>query len=485
MNLAHWLERSAAVFGERPAIARGRVAVCSYREFAASAARAAAWLHEQGLVPGDRVGFFLANQPDYLRLLWGAWWAGMVAVPINARLHGREAAFILSDCAATMCFADASHADKLADHVPGACRIIEEHPFLDAASDPRRARRRSRRRRSRRAEDDDAALLHQRQPASPGVHERPQRALDDDLPGPRQPVPGDAMLHPAPLSHGNGMYHFRTCSTAASMCCESGGSTAPRSRRWPRTGATRRCSPRPRWSPAGRLGARAGSAAGAGHRRLRRRADVPRRHRGRVRRAWPASRADLRPGRKPDDDHRAAEARDRGSRASAPSRAAGLGRLPAADGRAVDSRARRHPVADRRGGRGLRARRGRHEGLLEPAARDRRGAARRLAAHRRHRPPRRRRLPDAARSREGPDHQRRQQHLSARGRGALLPPPGRGRGQRDRRADAEWARSSSPTVAHAPVGENEPTAAAEHIARFKRPRRYPSSSVPRTTTARC
>ena len=55
MNLAHWLERSAAVFGDRPAIARGRTVVRSYREFAADAARCAGWLHEQGLVPGDRV----------------------------------------------------------------------------------------------------------------------------------------------------------------------------------------------------------------------------------------------------------------------------------------------------------------------------------------------------------------------------------------------------------------------------------------------
>ena len=43
--------------------------------------------------------------------------------------------------------------------------------------------------------------------------------------------------------------------------------------------------------------------------------------------------------------------------------------------------------------------------------------ARRLAAHRRSRPLRRGRLPDAGRSQQGPDHLRRVEHLSARSRG--------------------------------------------------------------------
>ncbi len=226
MNLAHWLERSAAVFGERPAIARGRVAVCSYRAFAASAARAAAWLHEQGLAPGDRVGFFLGNQPDYLRLLWGVWWGGMVAVPINARLHGREAAFILSDCTATICFTDASHADRLAGHVPGACRIIDRHPFLDAATGrhayapaPMAVR----------SEDDDAWLFYTSgttgKPKGVRLSARNLRWMTLAYLAEVQPVaPGDTMLHPAPLSHGSGMYHLPyVLQGGVNVLPESGG----------------------------------------------------------------------------------------------------------------------------------------------------------------------------------------------------------------------------------------------------------------------
>ncbi len=215
MNLAHWLERSAAVFGDRPAIARGRTVVRSYREFAADAARCAGWLHEQGLVPGDRVGLFLGNQPDYLRLLWGAWWAGMVAVPINAKLHGREAALILSDCAATMCFVDASHADRLAGHVPGACRVIDDHGFLDAPRDAAQAGRLPNAPVpvAPRDEDDDAWLFYTSgttgTPKGVRLSARNLRWMALAYLAEVQPVaPGDAMLHPAPLSHGSGMYHL-------------------------------------------------------------------------------------------------------------------------------------------------------------------------------------------------------------------------------------------------------------------------------------
>lgn len=131
MNLAHWLERSAAVSGHRTAIAHGERAALTYRELADGAARGACWLRTQGLQPGDRVGLYLAASPDYFRLLWSIWWAGLVAVPLDAGLPGREAGLLLSDCAATLCFVDRAHADALSGFLPGACRVIAEHGFLD------------------------------------------------------------------------------------------------------------------------------------------------------------------------------------------------------------------------------------------------------------------------------------------------------------------------------------------------------------------
>ncbi len=131
MNLAHWLERSAAVSGDRTAIAHGDQAALTYGQLADGAARGACWLRTQGLQPGDRVGLYLAASPDYFRLLWSIWWAGLVAVPLDAALSGREAGLLLSDCAATLCFVDHAHGDALSGFLPGACRVIAAHEFLD------------------------------------------------------------------------------------------------------------------------------------------------------------------------------------------------------------------------------------------------------------------------------------------------------------------------------------------------------------------
>ena len=46
----------------------------------------------------------MANRPRYLELLYGIWHAGLVAVPINNKLHAREVAFILEDSAASLLF---------------------------------------------------------------------------------------------------------------------------------------------------------------------------------------------------------------------------------------------------------------------------------------------------------------------------------------------------------------------------------------------
>jgi len=43
------------------------------------------------LQPGMRVGIAMTNCVEFQEALFGAWMAGMTAVPINAKLHAREA----------------------------------------------------------------------------------------------------------------------------------------------------------------------------------------------------------------------------------------------------------------------------------------------------------------------------------------------------------------------------------------------------------
>ena len=151
--------------------------------------------------------------------------------------------------------------------------------------------------------------------------------------------------------------------------------------------------------------------------RLGRRAHVCRRRARRHRPLRPALRADLRPGRKPDDHHHLVETGDRRPRSSALGRTAGLRRPALRLPRSDDRRRRRSRVGDRRYRRNFVPRRRGHAGLLEQSRGVGGDAARRLAAYRRRRRVRRRRLSDAEGPLQGRHHFRRLQYLSARGRG--------------------------------------------------------------------
>ena len=107
MNLAHLLARIARMDPDRPAIFEGTRCVATHGQWQDRAARLAASLRAAGLQPGDRVALFLRNHPRYLELLLGAWWAGLVVVPVNAKLHVRETEWILENAGARWVFVTA------------------------------------------------------------------------------------------------------------------------------------------------------------------------------------------------------------------------------------------------------------------------------------------------------------------------------------------------------------------------------------------
>ncbi len=100
MNLALWLERTAQVHGDRPAIFAGARFTHDYAGFARAAFGLAAGLQSKGVAPGDRVAMFMKNCPEYLIAFYGIWAAGAAVVPINAKLHPKEAAYILENSGA-------------------------------------------------------------------------------------------------------------------------------------------------------------------------------------------------------------------------------------------------------------------------------------------------------------------------------------------------------------------------------------------------
>ncbi|UOM33194.1 AMP-binding protein [Acuticoccus sp. I52.16.1] len=102
MNLAKWLQRSAMLTPDAPALLHGTEVVATYAAFADRAARIAAGLRRAGVEPGERIALFMPNRPDYLAIWWGAWWAGAAVVPINAKLHPKEAGYIADHAGARL-----------------------------------------------------------------------------------------------------------------------------------------------------------------------------------------------------------------------------------------------------------------------------------------------------------------------------------------------------------------------------------------------
>jgi long-chain acyl-CoA synthetase len=115
MNLAHLLARSARTAPERPAVFLGTRQLFDYATLARRAATLARSMHaHHGLRPGERVGLFMSNDPAVLEILFGCWWAGLAVVPINPKLHPREAHYILTHSAASLLFVTCDIGDPLA-----------------------------------------------------------------------------------------------------------------------------------------------------------------------------------------------------------------------------------------------------------------------------------------------------------------------------------------------------------------------------------
>ena len=103
MNLAEWVQRHGRRRPDAPALADGDRVHADWRLFAARTATIAGGLrNELGLAPGDRVAIVMRNRPEYLEALFAIWHAGLVAVPVNARLHRDEIAYILDHSGSTV-----------------------------------------------------------------------------------------------------------------------------------------------------------------------------------------------------------------------------------------------------------------------------------------------------------------------------------------------------------------------------------------------
>lgn len=228
MNLATWVERHALGLRDEPALADGDTVHATWAQFGDVVAGAAGGLrHDLRLSPGDRVAIVMRNRPEYLEALYAIWHAGLVAVPVNARLHRDEIAYVLDHSGCSAVVADEDHAGE----VESLVGTIGSLNTLLVAPGPRWQRLKA----------SQGVALADRRPEDPawlfytsGTTGRPKGATltnrnllmaslsyfaDID------PVSWrDGILHAAPLSHGAGLYGLpHVARGAVSVIPHSGG----------------------------------------------------------------------------------------------------------------------------------------------------------------------------------------------------------------------------------------------------------------------
>ncbi|SEL23137.1 long-chain acyl-CoA synthetase [Roseovarius azorensis] len=214
MNIGIWLERAAQAWPARAALYHGRAQVADYAGFDRTARAVAGWLAARGVTPGDRVAIFMGNAPDYLLALYGIWYAGAAAVPINAKLHGAEAAWIIADAGARVVLADTPHQTALAEAGVAALAPAQGTPVERPAH---------------RAPDDLAWLFYTSgttgRPKGVRITHRMLMAMSlSYLADVDQVSADDATLYAAPMSHGAGLYALlHVLRGARHVCPASGG----------------------------------------------------------------------------------------------------------------------------------------------------------------------------------------------------------------------------------------------------------------------
>lgn len=218
MNVAEWLARSGRRYPGNPALFSGEKQLSDYQGFARCAAAIGTGLRgHYGIAPGDRVAIFAKNTPAYLEAMFGAWFAGAAIVPINAKLHPKEAAYIIENSGASLVLSTA----PLGADLTGAL-ADREHRLIDLEGAEFQALRQSAPLDApvERASSDMAWLFY-----TSGTTGRPKGVMISH--GNMQAMVAsyfadvdavyatDAALYAAPLSHGAGLYCIQHVLKAA------------------------------------------------------------------------------------------------------------------------------------------------------------------------------------------------------------------------------------------------------------------------------
>lgn len=205
MNLFRLLDQSATRFPDNAAICRGGDVVHSYAELRSIALRLSGALSAR-CPPGGRVLVATKNCPEFVPILFAIWAAGLVATPVNAKLHPAEIAAIAGDAEPAIIFASASLGASLEPLLGGEVPIVVigsqtyESMVSEAPAEPAHT-----------SPDDLAWLFYTsgttgRSKGAMLTHRNLVAMTVAHLADFENISPDDAIIHAAPMSHGSGLY---------------------------------------------------------------------------------------------------------------------------------------------------------------------------------------------------------------------------------------------------------------------------------------
>lgn len=172
----------------------------------------------------------MRNTPDYLVVLYGIWWAGAAAVPINAKLHPREIAWIVENAGARLVVVT----PDLAEAAPAGLEtlVAGADPFAAALAEQGRGRGEGPSSPAPRDPGDLAWLFY-----TSGTTGRPKGVMITHgmlsamslayLVDVDRAEPDDTALYAAPLSHGAGLYVMVHVLVGARHACPPSGAFDP------------------------------------------------------------------------------------------------------------------------------------------------------------------------------------------------------------------------------------------------------------------
>jgi acyl-CoA synthetase (AMP-forming)/AMP-acid ligase II len=180
----------------------------TYAEFRDRALAVGGNLRALGCEAGDRVAFCLANSPRIMEVIFGCFAAGLVVVPVNARLHPREMAYIASNSGARILIHGAEFTEGINAHAElfaGLEHCIPESDFgrlLKAVNTLHHA--------VEAAPEEVCWLFYTsgttgKPKGAIWNHRMVARVIMNYLADLHNIQPGEMVLHCAPMSHGSGI----------------------------------------------------------------------------------------------------------------------------------------------------------------------------------------------------------------------------------------------------------------------------------------